>query len=185
MTWADGTIARSWSKFQPPGENFSAFLPQGGKQTTKSLPFGDHSANVNYYVIRDAGAMYELLWLTGPSFGETDLTILNQAYEGFIRGVNVRLERAGEGSFQCEAPLKRNISSAGYTGLEFDLSKCTVPVKMRLYTRVVGNERHFYGGQVLYEVEDEKVSKFLKSFTVLGPKSTGPKSSAKTKASTN
>ncbi|PYS71928.1 MAG: hypothetical protein DMF69_09010 [Acidobacteria bacterium] len=179
MSWADGTVQRSWKKFQPAGENFSAFMPEGGKTTSQEVLLADIKVKVNYYVVREANSVYESLWMSGPVLGETDSEAVQSAMGGFIRGVKNGLEADGNSSFVCVPSSQRNISSAGYTGREFDLTECTIPGMMRVYTRVVGKERYIYGGAVFFRDEDANVSKFLKSFTVVSTKSVAPKSVSK------
>ena len=176
MSWSDGSIARSWRHFQATGTAFSAVLPEGGKQMVKSVPFGDQMISVNYYLVRDGDSIYELVWMAGPFLGETDSAAIDSASDGFIRGVTSGFGNAGGGSFQCEPSAQRNISSAGYAGREFDLTKCTVPGMTRIYTKVVGNERQIYAGLVFYKEEDDNVTRFLKSLSVNARKVDGPKS---------
>jgi len=173
-SWADGTIARTWHRFQPAGENFSAVVPEGGEQVEKSIPFGTQAIPVKYYVIREGDSIYQLFWMKGPFLGETDDVALKSSFGGFVGGVNATLEKAG-GSLKCESSSQHNISIGGYTGREYDLSQCPLPSRMRLFTKVVGNERQVYGGIVLFKEEDDNVSRFLKSFTVLSRKSELPK----------
>ena len=179
MSWADGTLERSWKKFQPAGENFSAFMPEGGKTTSQEVLLADIKVNVNYYVVREANTVYESIWMSGPALGETDSAAVQSAMAGFIRGVKNGLESEGNSGFSCVPSSQRNISSVGYTGREFDLTECTIPGRMRVYTRVVGNERYIYAGAVFFKDEDENASKFLKSFTVIGAKSGASKSVSK------
>jgi len=175
MSWADGTVERSWKKFQPAGVNFSAFMPAGGKTTSQDIVLGDVKVNVNYYVVREGNSVYESLWMSGPFLGETDSAAVQSAMAGFIRGVKNGLESEGNSSFVCVPSSQHNISSGGYTGREFDLTECTIPGRMRVFTRVVGNERYIYGGAVFFKEEDANASKFMKSFTVIGAKSVSKK----------
>src|SRR5215204_5208511 len=168
MSWADGTVERSWKKFQPMGENFSAFMPTGGRTTSQDVLSGDIKVNVNYYVVRELNSLYESYWMSGPFLGETDSSAIQSALGGFLKGLTNGVEGEGIGSFKCGPSSQRNISSGGFTGREFDLTECTIPGRMRVYTRVVGTERYIYGGAVFFKEEDANVSKFLKSFIVIG-----------------
>lgn len=57
----------------------------------------------------------------------------------------------------------------GYTGSEFDLTSCTIPGKVRAFTRLAGDQRQMYIGVVFYKEEDPNVARFLRSFTVGSP----------------
>jgi len=54
----------------------------------------------------------------------------------------------------------------GFTGLEFELGSCTVPVKARVFTRIINGERQLYLAVVLYMGQDENVNRFINSFTI-------------------
>src|SRR5882724_803447 len=78
--------ASSWQRFQPTGENFSVLVPSG-TQATKTVPFGDQTIKVNYYMAHDGWTVYSLMWATGPTSGETDAVAINGTLSGFLRGV--------------------------------------------------------------------------------------------------
>jgi hypothetical protein len=61
---------------------------------------------------------------------------------------------------------ERKLSAPGYTAVEFDLASCTIPGKMRVYTRVVGGERQMYLGAAFHWHDEPNVTRFLNSFTV-------------------
>jgi hypothetical protein len=59
-----------------------------------------------------------------------------------------------------------------FTGLEFDLTSCTIPAKARVFTRVVNNDRQMYLATVFYlDPDDDKVARFINSFTITPPQS--------------
>ena len=72
----------------------------------------------------------------------------------------------------CQSQNEQDISMHGFTGLEFDISSCTVPVKVRVFTRITNNERQMYAAMVLYKEKEENVDRFINSFTITAPAST-------------
>jgi hypothetical protein len=82
--------------------------------------------------------------------------------------VAVLLKGFGEQSiFSCESlQNEKDISTRGFTGLEFELGPCTVPVKGRVFTRIVNGDRQMYLALVLYMGQDDNVSRFINSFTI-------------------
>jgi len=165
--WAMEGPRKNWQQFKPEGENFSALVPEEGKQLKIPVPFGDQMIDVKVYMARDGMAFYSLMWITGPSSGETDKASLNGTVLGFLNGVGQGYQ--GGAPFSCELEGEKDVSVGGYTGSEFDLPSCTIPAKMRVFTKVVGDQRQMYVGAVFYAEEDPNVSRFLKSFTVGRP----------------
>ncbi len=114
---------------------------------------------------RDGLAVYTLMWMTGPTNGESDAAAINATLSGFTKGVGAGYESIG-GRFICEPRSDSDISSGGYSGLEFDLKGCTIPAMARAYTKIVGGQRQIYIAAVFYGRDDTNVSKFLDSFNV-------------------
>jgi hypothetical protein len=160
-----GVPSASWQRLQPAGENFSVLVPSDGKQITNSIPFGDQMIEVNYYTSRDGRVVYSLMWTTGPTNSETDSAAINGTLSGFVKGVAAGYETAG-GKFSCDPRADRDISLSGYSGREFDLKACTIPAMVRVYTKVVGSQRHMYVAAVFYGKDEKNVSKFQESFTI-------------------
>jgi len=168
LAWAmPATARKNWQQLRPEGEHFSALVPEQGKQVKKPLPLGERTIDVNAYMARDGWAIYSVMWLTGPTYGETDKSALTGALQGFLKGVGQGYEStAKRPGFNCEPQGEKNISSNGYTGTEYDLTTCSVPTRLRAFTKVVGDQRQLYVGAVLYMEEDPNVSRFLQSFRV-------------------
>jgi endonuclease YncB( thermonuclease family) len=162
---ASGTS--TWEKFQPEGENFSAFLPSGGRLLTDSVPFGDQMRPVNTYVAHEGNAIYAVMWMNGPSRGETDISAINDILRGFLSGIGQSFEKNG-GKFTCEPKSSDDISSGGYSGREFDMKGCTVAAMARVFTKVSGGDRQIYLGATFFAKEDPSVMKFLDSYTING-----------------
>jgi micrococcal nuclease len=157
----------NWRSLRPAGANFSALVPENGKQTAIPVPIGEN----NLYIGHDGWSMYAITWVTAPTMGETDKEAISVSLDLFLEGVGLgfqtRAERVGRPTpFQCELENEKNISQSGYTGTEFDLNTCTVPARARAFTRVVDDQRQMYIAVVFYMEEDENVSRFIKSFTI-------------------
>lgn len=169
MAWATDTSPKQWRPFKPAGENFSAEMPAGGKHVKLPVPLNDGSggsADLNVYMVRDGYAIYMTMWMTGPSYGESDRTALDQAVGGFLKGLTLGYQRGGGGEFSCELEGERKFSIAGYTASEYDLPSCTVPAKVRVFTRVNGTQRQMYIGGAFYWRAEPNVARFMNSFTV-------------------
>jgi len=157
-----------WRTLRPGGEKFSVLVPADGKSMTFPIPAGDRVINLNMYLGRQNLSVYQVMWVTGPSMGETDASAIDGTIKGFVRAMaSVYEARNGAGSFQCEAPEPTSISMKGFTGLEFDFQACPVNGVARVFTKVVGDERRMYVFGVFYKQRDASVAKFLKSFEFL------------------
>lgn len=166
-SWATSGSRKNWRQFRPAGEAFSVLVPEDGRETTSSVPFGDRMVDVNTYEAREGLAMYSVTWLTGPTYGETDEAALDGSLKSYLDGVAQGYEiSTGLKDFKCVPQAQKNISLNGYTGIEFDLRSCTFPSRVRMYTKISDNQRRLYMGVVLYAEDDENVLRFLKSFTV-------------------
>lgn len=166
MAWASDFSHKQWRLFKPAGENFSADVPGGGKQMKLPVTVEGGTGDLNIYVVRDGKTIYELIWLTGPSYGEADEAALDQAFGGYLKGIDQGYQSAGGGPFSCASRSEKKLSIAGYTGSEYDMSSCTVPGKLRVFTKVVGDQRQMYVGAAFYFQEDPNVGRFMRSFTV-------------------
>jgi endonuclease YncB( thermonuclease family) len=174
MTWATDASEKQWHRFKPAGENFSADVPAGGKRLKLPVAADGGTADLNLYMVRDGSTIYELIWTTGRSYGEADETALDQALGGYLKGIDQGYQSAGGGPFACASQSEKKLSIAGYTGSEYDMSSCTVPGKLRVFTKVTAGQRQMYVGAVFYRQDDPNVSRFLRSFTVSA--STTPRS---------
>ena len=166
MSWAMDASQKEWRLFKPAGENFSADMPAGGKYLKVPVAAGAGTVDLNLYLVRDGSSVYEMMWMTGPSFGETDKAALDEAFGGFIRGFGQGYQNSSGGSFSCATENGKELSIAGYTGREFDLSSCTIPGKLRVFTKVIDGQRQMYVGVAFSREEDPNIARFLSSFTV-------------------
>lgn len=176
--WATNSEPKSWKQFKPEGENFSALVPDEGRQVKIPVPFGDQMVDVNVYMARDNSVIYSLMWITGPSYGESDWSAIQGTVRGFLKGVAEGFQRSGGGPFACELESERRISVNGYSGGDFELPTCTVPGKVRALTKVGAGQRQMYVAATFYMQEDANVSRFLRSFTAGTP---SPQKSRSTK----
>lgn len=178
--WAASSAPKNWQPYKPTGESFTALVPDDGQRKTIQVPFGDQMVDVNVYTARDGWAIYALMWITGPSFGESDRAAINSTIHGFLSGFAEGYQRRNNSEFSCEMQDERRFSAGGFSASEFDLPTCTIPAKVRAYSRVVGSDRQMYVGAVFYSVEeDANVGRFMKSFTVTTPASKSTRATAK------
>lgn len=165
--WARSSVRKNWSRLQPPGEDFSVEIPEDGERLTTSVPMGSEKVDVTTYMVRDGWAIYSLVWFKGPTLGETDDVASKALLKDFLKGAAEGYQRgSGQDDFRCQPRSAKNISQNGYTGFEYDLTSCSVPSRLRMFTKVVDNERRVYIGTVVFGEEDENVLRFLKTFNV-------------------
>jgi micrococcal nuclease len=151
-------------ELRPAGQNFSVLVPEQGRQITQPTNAGGEQVDVNMYLVQEGGSLYSVIWLTGPSLGETDKTALEDSVVEFIKASHKNYERADRGYFSCGKQRETNVSMNGYTGVEYDMSSCSLPTRARAFTKVVDGQREMYIGIVFYGEDDEHVMRFIKSF---------------------
>jgi endonuclease YncB( thermonuclease family) len=166
VAWAASGARKNWQQFKPPGENFSALMPDDGQQKRIPVPFAGQTIDVNVYAARDGWAIYALMWINRPEYGESDRLAIDSTVYGFMKGFGEGYQSRNTDAFVCELQGERHYSTGGYSASDFDLPSCTIPTKLRAFTRVVGGERQMYIGAVFYIDEDPNVSRFMKSFTI-------------------
>lgn len=170
--WASGVpTSGNWRQLRPAGENFSILVPENGKQTIIPVHVGDDETETHVYVGHDGFSTFGLMWITAPTYGETDKVAINGTLNGFLYGVSEGYRHAAklkgqETTFVCQLEGEKNISTSGFTGSEFELKSCTVPARARAFTRVVGGQRQMYVAVAFYMQDDANVTRFLNSFTI-------------------
>ena len=158
---------KPWYTLQPKGENFSVFVPKGGLEDFKPIPFKGQTVNVNTYVVRDGFSIYALSWAIGPNDGATDADAVKFGLSAIYKDMNAAFDAARLNTdFDCEPANERKISAAGYVGKEFDLSSCPIRGLAKVFTRTVGSQRQIYLAYVFSNDMEPSVSKFIKSFRV-------------------
>lgn len=166
--WARSAGRKKWSRLQPPGENFSVEIPEDGEHLTRPAPVGDQMVDVKGYRVRDGWAVYSVAWFKAPTLGETDDVAFKPLLKEFMETAaeSYKIDNRRD-DFNCRTPAGTKISQNGYHGVEFDLTSCQVPWRVRIYTKVVDNERQMYIAATAYAEEDAaNASRFLKSFTI-------------------
>jgi len=171
--WARSAARKNWSRFQPAGEDFSVEVPEGGERATTPFSTAYQMVDIDSYTIRDGWAVYSVAWFKAPSLGETDDLSLKGLSKDLMKEATESFKRDHRSSeFKCQTVAEKDISEYGYAGIEIDLSSCSVPWRLRMYTKVVDRERRIYMATTAYDEEDaENAARFLKSFTV-GPAKT-------------
>jgi endonuclease YncB( thermonuclease family) len=158
---------KPWYTFQPKGENFSVFVPKGGLEDVKPIPYKGQTINVNTYVVRDGFSIYALTWAIGPSDGASDAEAVKSGLNAIYKDMNAAFDAARlSTAFECEPANERKVSAAGYVGKEFDLTSCPIRGLAKVFTREIGSRRQIYLAYVFSNDMEPSVSKFIKSFRV-------------------
>lgn len=172
--YARSAARKNWSRFQPEGEDFSVEMPEGGEHATTPSPIGAQVVDVKSYMIRDGWAVYSAGWFKAPTLGETNDVVFEAMSKDLLAvaiDYNNRDNRTTD--YKCQPPEVKKFSQNGYAGAEFDLSSCGGLWRMRIYTKVVNNERVMYAIATAYAEEDSaNVMRFMKTFTVGTPAKT-------------
>lgn len=161
----------NWRLLRPARENFSVLVPEEGEVKTIPIPAADRVIRTYAYHGRDGWSIFGVAWLAAPTYGETDIDAIKNSLSGYLKGFGQKYEAEKDPArpnFSCELENEKDISTGGYTALEFDLKSCTIPAKARVFTRVVNDERQMYLGTAFYLEEDGNVERFINSFNI-GP----------------
>jgi hypothetical protein len=151
----------TWHLLRPAREQFSVLVPEEGDQQSIPLEGLGGVGNGHVYRGRDGRAAFVVTWMTGLTAGESDVEAIKTGVAGFLRGFGEHT------AFSCQSlENEKDISMRGFTGLEFELGSCSVPVKARVFTRIINGERQLYLAVVLYMGQDENVNRFINSFTI-------------------
>ena len=154
----------TWRLLRPQRELFSVLVPEEGEM--QHFPVEHGMGDIHLYRARDGRASFVVMWLSGPTYGESDVDAIKVTTEGFLKGFGQ------QSAFSCESlENEKDVSMSSFTGLEFDLGSCTVPVKTRVFTRTVNNDRQMYIAMVLYMEQDDNINRFIDSFKITPPAS--------------
>ncbi|HSE33254.1 MAG TPA: thermonuclease family protein [Pyrinomonadaceae bacterium] len=156
-------IAREWRIFEPPGQNFSVIVPEGGRKSLEVTIFQEKPINTYAYLVRERTTMYGVIWLAGPSGGELDEVAIPVMMASVLKNFTNSYENLGE-KLRCDAKAPKKVAVTGYTAMEFDLVGCHKPGAIRIYTRVVNGERVFILGLTFFDQPDPNVKRFFNSF---------------------
>ena len=161
----------NWRPLRPAREHFFVIVPEGELQTIP-VPGGDRMVNGHVYRARDGRSGFVVSWLSAPTYGESDVDAIKNSLTNFLKGFGNSVNAVNPGNrptFSCELQNEQDISSGGFTGLEFDLSSCTLPSKARVFTRTIDGTRQLYLAAVFYMEPDDNVDRFISSFTITLP----------------
>ena len=161
----------TWHVLRPARESFSALIPEEGELKTIPVPGGDRMVDGHVFRGRDGRSAFVVSWLTAATYGETDGDAIKHSLSSFLKGFGLTFNALypGQPAFTCELQNEKDVSMSDFTGLEFDLTSCTIPAQARVFTRVVNNDRQMYLATVFYIDQDEKVGRFINSFTITPP----------------
>ena len=155
----------NWHVLRPARERFSVLVPEEGE--TQHLPVRDGAGNL--YRARDGRAAFVVMWVTGSTYGESDVDAINMTSATFLQNFGIvfngRSQDGQQAAALCKSENEKDISMHGFTRLEFEISSCTIPVKIRVFTRIIDGARQMYLAMVLYK-EDDNVNRFINSFTI-------------------
>ena len=158
---------KPWYTLKPKGESFSVFVPKGGLEDVKPIPFNGQTMNVNSYVVRDGFSIYALTWATGPNESASDADAIKFALAGIYKDMNAAFDASRLSTdFDCEPANERKLVVAGYVGKEFDLTSCPIRGLAKIFTRTIGTQRQIYTAYVFSNEMEPSVSKFINSFRV-------------------
>jgi micrococcal nuclease len=164
----------TWHVLRPGRESFSALVPEQGELQTIPVTGGDRMVDGHVFRGRDGRSAFVISWLTAATYGEGDADAIKHSLASFLKGFGFTFNALypGQPAFTCELQNEKDISMRDFTGLEFDLTSCTIPAKARVFTRVVNNDRQMYLATVFYlDPDDDKVARFINSFTITPPQS--------------
>jgi len=163
--WASAMapIAREWRLFEPPGQNFSVIVPEGGRKSLDVTFVEETPINTYAYMVRERSTMYAVVWMAGPTKGEPDEVAIPLTVAAILKGMSQSYENIGQ-KYKCDVKAPKKIAVKGWTASEFDLVDCHNPGSIRVYTRVVGEERVLIMGLSFFEQPDPNVKRFLNSF---------------------
>lgn len=171
---AYNSTRKAWQKFQPPGENFSVLVPSDGKQVREPVQTEGGTIDIRTYIVKDGSAVYLVMWTSGPSRGERDVAVVKSSMNEVLQGISAGYASNGV-NYACGTQSESDVSAKGFTGRDIDLSDCTVPTQMRIFTKAADSKRRIYLGAVFYTQPDANVRKFLHSLNVTDGEVPAPK----------
>lgn len=150
----------SWRVLRPARESFSVAVPEG---EMLDIPDKRGMKDVHLYRARDGRASFVVVWLTGPTYGESDADAIKEGTTTFVNSFGQ------DTIFSCDSmQYEKDISMGGFAGVEFEY-QCKVPIKVRVFTRIIDGDRQVYVAMALYMEKDANVNRFINSFTITPP----------------
>lgn len=159
-----------WIRLRPAGEKFSALVPENGEQMMMPDKI-DPSIEYPVYNGQDEMSRYALAWLNLPANGESDQAAIHSIVKDAMAGFGEDYRQAGSRrgmnvGFSCELENEKDVSINGFAAREFDLKSCTVPAKVKIFTRLMGKQRKAYVAIAFYMEESPNVNRFIDSFVI-------------------
>ena len=156
----------TWFLLRPARQHFSVLVP--AESDEKSIPMRG-GADGHVFRGRDGRSAFIVSWLSGPTYGESDVDAIKHSLDGFLKGFGTTFDTLYPGqrpSFSCELENEKDVSMGDFTGLEFDLTSCTIPARARVFTRTIDGDRQMYLASVFYMEQDDNVARFINSFKI-------------------
>ena len=171
------TQSSDWIRLRPAGEKFSALVPSDGEQMTMPDKV-DPSIEYPVYNGQDGMTRYAIAWMNLPTNGESDQDAIHGIVKNAMEGFGQQYKEAGvrrgmNVGFSCELENEKNVSMNSFTGTEFDLRSCTVPARVKVFTRLMGKQRKAYVAFAFYMEESANVKRFIDSFVLIGTEREG------------
>lgn len=145
IIWANDSPDETMKTMQPRGESLTVFAPTDGLHDVFNIPVGDQTFESHLYTVKGDQTFYQLAWATRPALGETDDEVLTLVFGTLMQRLTLEYQQfAGEGQVLCKTRKSTPLSMGGFVGREVDLSNCSIPGLVRIFTQVEGSQRRVY-----------------------------------------
>jgi hypothetical protein len=155
-----------WIRLTQPEAKASMLVPGSGSQRSSKVLLEDGRVLTSHtYLGRFDKTTYVVVSSMGADAKESDLEVLDGSIRGFVSGIQSEWQKLGS-KFECYPALDQNFSVSGFAARQYDLTGCTVPGRVRFYTRVVNNIRELYLAAAFYfgPSDDPNAVRFFNSF---------------------
>jgi len=156
----------SWMRYQPVDKHFSILVPSDGLEITTSVLNSLGQTTDLHYVSGNSGtSVYFVVWGKGPNGTSSDDSAADDTIKGIIKGLNQAAER-GSG-ISVSATPGRSLKLSGYTGRQFTLNIGPVSGRVRVLSKLIGDDRElFLLGEMSAANADPSSDDFFNSFKV-------------------
>lgn len=165
-----------WIRLTQPEAKASMLVPGSGSQRSSKVLLEDGRVLTSHtYLGRFDKTTYVVVSSMGADAKESDLDVLDGSIRGFVDGIQSEWRKLGS-KFECYPALDQSFSVSGYAARQYDLTGCTVPGRVRFYTRVVNNVRELYLAAAFYfgPSDDPNAVRFFNSFAENKPSRSAP-----------
>jgi micrococcal nuclease len=155
-----------WIRLTQPEAKASMLVPGSGSQRSSKVLLEDGRVLTSHtYLGRFDKTTYVVVSSMGVDAKESDLEVLDGSIRGFVSGIQSEWQKLGS-KFECYPALDQNFSVSGFAARQYDLTGCTVPGRVRFFTRVVNNVRELYLAAAFYfgPSDDPNAIRFFNSF---------------------